>query len=380
MSNIKGQSIGQAAGFADKTGLFLNAEQKKRKEQALANVSLQTKHATVSGHEESGWNQVQMAAVAPVGPVEGAVDGGGEVLVTSWSDSGAYAEAFAQSMDESLNDPEFIDRLNECLGAEARPYRTEPTPIALPLLADNSVKFNPTSRYADSDKPKTTVKFGSMVSVEKAQSAVMFNHSVRMFDIHMDSAGMTQHSMQAMVEQALVDVCASMANHAADILSAGGLTEKVEVAKPSGKPSEVAEDILDLLAMNMKTAYGASIAEFTLMIPQSMEPILDRAAQRAGVEDSEELLGCAIMTYAGADRGIFMIPRRFTSLSFRTASTGDVFPVTMSRDAGRAAWVIEMRGVVDIVADATAVDADGVEVKLPVITQLVWKAEEETKK
>ncbi|RAP70987.1 hypothetical protein, partial [Candidatus Erwinia dacicola] len=51
-----------------------------------------------------------------------------------------------------------------------------------------------------------------------------------------------------------------------------------------------------------------------------------------------------------------------------------------ARDAARSAWVIEARGVLDIVADAKAEDKDGVEVKLPVITQLVWKVEEEETK
>ena len=387
MSNIKGQSIGQGNGkgasMADANGLFLNSEQKKRKEQALANIQLQTAHATTAAHEDSGWNQVQMASVAPVGPVEGAVDGGGEVLVTSFTDASAYAEAFAGSLDDSLNDPEFIHRLNECLGAEARPYRTEPTPLMLASLADNSVKFKPTSIYNETkDKPKTTVKFGEMITVDKAQSAVMFNHSVRLYDIHMETSGFTYFSLQQAIEQALVDIVSNMASHSAELLDTAGLTEKVTVEKPTGKPMDIAEDIIDLLAVNMKTAYGSGMSDYTLLIPTSLEPILDRAAQRAGVEDTEALFGCSVLPYSGADRGLFLVPRRFTMLSFRTASTGDIFPVSMSRDAARSAWVIEARGVLDIVADAKAEDKDGVEVKLPVIVQMVWKTkeQEETKK
>ncbi|MFP1786015.1 hypothetical protein [Lonsdalea quercina] len=354
-------------------GTLMNSKQKSRKEQTLARVPLQVKHSTTAAHADSGWEQVQMASVAPVSSVEGSVDGGGEVLVTSFTDASAYAEAFAGSLDDSLNDPEFIHRLNDSLGAEARPYRTEPTPLHLAMLADNSVKFNPTSRYADSDKPTTTIKFGEMVTVDKAQSAVVFNHSVRLYDIHMETSGFTQFSLQTAIEQALVDIVSNMASRSVELLDTAGLTEKVTVDKPMGKPMDVAEDIIDLLAVNMVTAYGSGMSDYTLLIPQAIEPVLDRAAQRAGVEDTEALFGCSVLPYSGADRGLFLVPRRFTMLSFRTASTGDIFPVSLSRDAARSAWVIEARGVLDIVADAKATDADDVEVKLPVITQLVWE-------
>ncbi|MFP1890395.1 hypothetical protein ACLEEJ_03380 [Lonsdalea quercina] len=362
-------------GTLSSSATLMNSKQKSHKERALSRISLQTKHATTASHEDSGWTQVQMASVAPVGAVEGSVDGGGEVLVTSFTDASAYAEAFAGSLDDSLNDPEFIHRLNDSLGAEARPYRTEPTPLHLAMLADNSVKFNPTSRYAESrdEATTTTIKFGEMVTVDKAQSAVMFNHSVRLYDIHMETSGFTQFSLQTAIEQALVDIVSNMASRSVELLDTAGLTEKVTVDKPMGKPMDVAEDIIDLLAVNMVTAYGSGMSDYTLLIPQAIEPILDRAAQRAGVEDTEALLGCSVLPYSGADRGLFLVPRRFTMLSFRTASTGDIFPVSLSRDAARSAWVIEARGVLDIVADAKATDADGVEVKLPVITQLVWE-------
>lgn len=339
-------------------------------------AKLQIGHATTAAHEESGWEQINMASVAPVRNVDGSVDGGGSMLITTNVDASQYAESFAKSLDMSLNDPEFIERLNECLSAEIRPWRTEPTPIHLAMLADNSIRFNPTNRYATKDKPTTKVNFGEMVTVDKANDAVMFNHSVSLYDFHMETAGFTEASLHSTIEQALVDVCASMSSRAVDMLVDAKLTNKVEVTKPTGVPREQAEDIIDLLSVNLTTAYGASLSDYSLLIPASLEAILDRAAQRAGVDGVEELLGCGVTEYNGTDRGLFLLPRRFTKLSFRSTVDGDAFPVEMSRDSNRQAWVIEAKGMVDLIASATAKDADGVEVSLPLITQLVWKEPE----
>ncbi|WP_312776986.1 hypothetical protein [Pseudescherichia sp.] len=351
----------------------LNTQISHEAEQARK-VNLQTKHATIATHADSGWEQINMASVAPVRSEDGSEDGGGAMLVTTNVDASVFAESFAQSLDESLNDPEFIERLNESLSAEIRPYRSEPTPIQLALLADNSVRFNPTKRYADAtDKPTTKVNFGQMVTVDKATDAVMFNHSVELYDFHMATAGFTELSLRRTVEQALVDICASMSSHCVDLLIDAKLTSKVEVTRPTGVPREQAEDIIDLLSVNLNAAYGATLSDYTLLIPSSLEAILERASQRAGVADVEDLLGCGVMEYNGEDRGLFLLPRRFTAMSFRSTADGDAFPVTLSRNVNKQAWVIEARGMIDLIASAVVEDADGIEVSLPLITQLAWK-------
>ncbi|WP_313700367.1 hypothetical protein [Pantoea sp.] len=346
-----------------------------REAELARKVNLQTQRATTAAHSESGWEQINMASIEPVRNIDGSVDGGGNMLVTTNVGASAYAEAFAQSMDASLNDPEFLERLNECLNAEIRPWRTEPTPIQLATLADNSVRFNPTNRYAGKNKPTTKVKFGQMVTVDKATDAVMFNHSVELYDFNMETAGFTEASLHNAITQALVDVCASMSSHCVDMLIEGKLTHKVEVEKPAGKPTDQANDIIDLLSISVSQspAYGATLSDYTVLIPAALEAILDRAAQRAGVDGVEELLSCGVMEYLGEDRGLFLLPRRFTALSFRSTADGDAFPVEMTRYANKQAWVIEMRGCVDLIASATAKDVDGVDVKLPLITQLAWK-------
>lgn len=350
--------------------------QTSREAEMARKVNLQTQRATTAAHSESGWEQINMASVAPVRNVDGSVDGGGALLVTTNVDASVYAESFAQSMDASLNDPEFLERLNECLNADIRPWRTEPTPIQLAMLADNSVRFNPTNRYAGKNKPTTKINFGQMVTVDKATDAVMFNHSVELYDFNMEAAGFTETSLRNTINQALVDVCAAMSSHCVDMLIEGKLTHKVEVDKPTGKPKDQAEDIIDMLSISLTPAYGSSLSDYTVLIPAALEAILERAAQRAGVDGVEELLGCGVMEYLGEDRGLFLLPRRFTALSFRSTAEGDAFPVEMTRDANKQAWVIEMRGCVDLMASATAKDADGVEVSLPLITQLAWKGPE----
>lgn len=348
-----------------------NAEARLKK-----TVDLQVKHSRLAHHEDSKWSQINMATVAPVRPVEGSVDGGNGSLISTNVDASVYAEAFASSMYDSLNDPEFIDHLNEELTAEIRPFRTEPTPIHLPLLADNSVRFNPNNRYTNADKPTTTVKFGQMVTVDKAIDAVAFNHSVELYDFTMETSGFTEASLEHAVRQALVDVCTAMSSHAVAMLVDAKLTNPVTVEKPSGKPKDQAEDVVDLLAMNVTPAYGESVSDYTVLVHSSLKAILDRAAQRAGVQDISEYLGCGVEVYKGDDHGIFMLPRRFTMLSFRSTKDDIAFPVTMTRVANKQAWVIEMRGCMDLLASGTARDADGEEVSLPMITQLVWKTED----
>jgi len=350
-----------------------NAKQKAP--ELPAHVKLSVNHSTHLSHSESGWEAIKMASVFKDSSIEAAnVDGGGAYKVQKFADAEKYVEAFAQSMDASLNDPEFFDLLNEKMTAEVRPFRTHPTPVQYALLADASVPFNPRNRYADDkDKPTTTVKFGEMVSVEPAETAIMFNHSVRLYDLNMETSGFTAHSLQNTVIQALVDVSASMTAQAATILDGSSYVRKTTAAKPTGSPREQAEDIIDILAVAVseQSAFGVTLDEYCLLLPQSLEAILNRAAQRAGVQGVEELLGCGVMPYSGADRGLFLLPKRFNALSFRTHRNGDAFPVEMTRDAAHGAWIVEMRGVVDMVCDASTKDESGKTISLPTVAQIV---------
>lgn len=341
-----------------------------REAEQARKVSLQSRHATIASYSESGFEQVNMASVDALRDSQGTT---GVMNVMTNVDASVFAQAFAENLYDSTNDDDFIDNLNEHLNAEVLPYQAQPTPIQLALLADNSVRFNPTNRYANSDKPTTKVKFGQMVNVEKATEAVNFSHSVELYDFNMLTAGFTSQSMERTVNNALVDLAASMTSGAVSMLVDGKLTSKIEVDKPKGKPSEQADDILDLLALNMPAAYGSELNEYTLLIPRALSAILDRARQNKGYEDLEELLGCSTMEYSGEDRGLFLLPRRFTALAFRTHTSGALFPVSLIRNPNKQAWVIEIRGCMELIASATAKDAEGVEVKLPLITQLAWK-------
>ncbi|MXP48688.1 hypothetical protein FD733_02140 [Pantoea sp. Eser] len=101
-------------------------------------------------------------------------------------------------------------------------------------------------------------------------------------------------------------------------------------------------------------------------------------AHKAGVEDASELLGAAVFPYGGEENlGVFMLPKRYAMLSFRTIN-GDVAKVIRSRDAGRAGWNIEMIVMLEVMASASVKvkDKAGFDIELvngfPLITNIIF--------
>ena len=121
-----------------------------------------------------------------------------------------------------------------------------------------------------------------------------------------------------------------------------------------------------------------------LLMHMTEQAVLERAAQRAGVDDVEDLLGCRTQFYSGTNRGVFMLPKGFASLSFREGNDGDVWSIHASRNAGIQGWDIEITGIADVMAQAKvklklANPADPTEklqtevVSFPLITRVVVK-------
>ncbi|RMV90161.1 Ig-like domain-containing protein, partial [Pseudomonas amygdali] len=108
----------------------------------------------------------------------------------------------------------------------------------------------------------------------------------------------------------------------------------------------------------------------------SMVAVLERAAQRAGVGEIENLIGASVQPYSGTDYGLFLLPKMFTSLSYRENREGDIWKIIATRNGNAQAWDIEIMTTVDIVANGKVkvrLTEDGLQtetVAFPMITNV----------
>lgn len=80
--------------------------------------------------------------------------------------------------------------------------------------------------------------------------------------------------------------------------------------------------------------------------------------------------------YSGTDFGLFLLPKMFTSLSYREGRDGNVWKIQATRNGTHQAWDIEIMTVVDIVANGKVkvkLTADGLQTEMvafPMITNI----------
>ena len=166
----------------------------------------------------------------------------------------------------------------------------------------------------------------------------------------------------------------------AKILSTAPSTESVSATKPTGKPVEIAKDLIDILTLNINQTAGTTLEDFVVLLPASLLAILELAAQRAGVEDIEALIGTSVQPCSGTDYGLFMLPKMFTSLSEREGRNDDVWKIQATRNGAHQCWEVEIMAVVDIVANGkarvklTADDLQAEAVVFPMITNIILTA------
>jgi hypothetical protein len=298
----------------------------------------------------------------------------------SGSDPSIYVEVLAEGLDDYLNSEEWREAAMMASPCEFRPNGAAPTPQALAILEDRSVEFDPRQTYDGRTVSKGPVVAGQMLFTEPCKSAVAISHRVTILD-HTIQAGFTESSIQAAGSHLLLDIERTAAGHVAKILSEAGneAVREFEVDKLTGKPMDQAEDLIDVLATHLDTAVGASLSDYSVMIHTSLVAILERAAQRAGRDDLEDLLGCLVQEYSGVNRGIYLLPKNFTSLSYRSGRNGMVWNIVTTRNPGVQAWDIEIMAVVDVVAQGMVkvkvggIDMDTVDAAYPLVTQIKFK-------
>ncbi len=243
-------------------------------------------------------------------------------------------------------------------------------------MEDRSVTFDPRQTYDGRTVEKGSASAGSLVSMEAPEVGILVSGRVSIFD-HTVMFGFTERSMTQTGEKLLGDLELTLAGKIAESLEGQPSVTTAYVGSLSGSPAAQAEDLLDILATHLDTYWGRDVSEFGVLIPVALRPMLNRAAQRAGLEDIDELVGTRVQVYSGDDRGIFMVPKAFALLSFREDQNGDVWRIELSRNASTQSWDLEVSAVVDVMATAMVeVKLGGAEwetttVALPIIKQLL---------
>ncbi|KPY83359.1 Uncharacterized protein ALO94_02686 [Pseudomonas syringae pv. spinaceae] len=291
------------------------------------------------------------------------------------TDPSVYVQALVEAAEDFLNGDEWREAAMERTPCEFRPAGSEATGQQVITMADRSVKFDPRKNWDNQTISKGEVLAGSIIFTEPTDSALVISHRVTILD-HNLIAGFTEASMAQTADKILRDIELSAAGKIAGILSTAPSTEVFSEVKPTGKPVEIAEDLIDLLTMHINQTVGTSLSDFVVLLPVSMVAVLERAAQRAGVGEIENLIGASVQPYSGTDYGLFLLPKMFTSLSYRENREGDIWKIIATRNGNAQAWDIEIMTTVDIVANGKVkvkLTEDGLQtetVAFPMITNV----------
>lgn len=292
------------------------------------------------------------------------------------TDVSVYVEALVEAAEDYLNGDEWREAAMEATPCEFRPAGSEATGQQIITMADRSVTFDPRKNWDNQTVEKGEVLAGSVIFTEATDTALVISHRVTILD-HNLMAGFTVQSMEQTADKMLRDIEYSAAGKVAAILATAPSTEVVSEAIPTGKPMEISEDLIDIMAMNINHTVGTSLSDFVVLLPAALLSTLERAANRAGLgDDVEALIGAGIQPYTGTDHGIFMLPKLFTSLSYRERQDGSVWRIEATRNPNAQGWDLEIMAMVDIIANGMVkvkLTTDGlqtVQVPFPLVTNV----------
>lgn len=303
------------------------------------------------------------------------------------NDVHSYIQALEDSLDATFNDGDFAQVMQEqVFPSEFRPFGTQPTPLNVQLLEDRSVVFNPEGKLDRSGLPTGKAIAGSSVMVarvlngeDNTKTGILCSLATHVSDFDM-MGGWTKGSLTQTVSNMQMQFCRVLAGNVAKVLAKTPDLVTFEAGSLSVKPQDAAEDLLDALAVNLPVHLGATLDAYALMVPEKLEAVLERAAQRAGHEDASELFGCTIMGYLGEDTGVYLLPKGFSMLSFRSTKENETVKVIVTREPNRAGYSVELLSVLDVMATGTVKVKQGefdkvATAEFPVVHRLVFTPE-----
>ena len=303
------------------------------------------------------------------------------------NDVHSYIQALEDSLDATFNDGDFAQVMQEqVFPSEFRPFGTQPTPLNVQLLEDRSVVFNPEGKLDRYGLPTGKAIAGSSVMVapvlngeDNTKTGILCSLATHVSDFDM-MGGWTKGSLTQTVGNMQMQFCRVLAGNVAKVLAKTPDLVTFEAGSLSVKPKDAAEDLLDALAVNLPVHLGATLDAYALMVPEKLEAVLERAAQRAGHEDASELFGCTIMGYLGEDTGVYLLPKGFSMLSFRSTKENETVKVIVTREPNRAGYSVELLSVLDVMATGTVKVKQGefdkvATAEFPVVHRLVFTPE-----
>lgn len=272
----------------------------------------------------------------------------------------SYVQALEASLDATFNDGEFAECINQhVLSAEFRPFNTDPTPVIKHVLKDRAVTFLRNGHFDPAkDAPKVDATSGDMLMVKPSiytdangttRTGVLASMSTRVYD-HAMMAGWTDGALEMSIRGIMTDFSQTIIDNAVKILAQHEDLQTVTLASTASKPRDIAEEVLDAIALNLPLDLGSSTDDFCIAMSERMHTILDRGAQAAGHEDASSMLGSAICSYSGDGNQVYLVPKGYSMLSFRSDKYGDTVRITATRNAQRACYDIELTSVFEVMA------------------------------
>ncbi|EIQ75529.1 hypothetical protein SF660363_1940 [Shigella flexneri 6603-63] len=93
---------------------------------------------------------------------------------------------------------------------------------------------------------------------------------------------------------------------------------------------------MDALYENTEPSFGSEVSDYGIIAHESQLKALSRLAAKQGFSGEDaivDMLGTDIAYYNGEDKGVFMLAKRFTALSFGCfRHDGENITVVLSRD------------------------------------------------
>ena len=185
------------------------------------------------------------------------------------TDVSVYVEALTEGLDEFLNSDEWREAAMEATPCEFRPAGSEASGQQIITMADRTVTFDPRKNWDNQTISKGAVLAGSVIFTEPTNQALLISKRFTILD-HNLMAGFTEGSLNQTAEKLLRDIEYEAAGSIAKILSTAPSTESFSVAKPTGKPVEIAEDLIDILTTHVNQTVGTTLEDFVVLLPATL--------------------------------------------------------------------------------------------------------------
>ncbi len=200
-----------------------------------------------------------------------------------------------------------------------------------------------------------TVPSGTEITVEPIEQAILVSHQTKLWD-QKSSTGFTRGTLQQDALNICDNVVRTINSKMVDVLESSKLLKTVELPVLTGSLTAKADTIMDALYENTESSFGSEVTDYGIIAHESHLKALSRLAAKQGFGGEDaivDMLGTDIAYYNGADRGVFMMAKRFTALSFGCfRHDGENITVVLSRDGNTQSHDLEILGKVFVVAEA----------------------------